>query len=429
MDMINKTEYFKTSEEKFSFISLFYDKIDVHMELLEKYSRTIDWRHMFAIGIKNHLFGFYYRVLKNINTGCIPKDFFEGCRNHFFFNDAKIRIYFREIQKFNELMGNCKINYVMTRGYVYYYLLYNKLPVREFNDIDIYVRKEDVREVIRCLVSAGYINPGEKKIRYFLKHHIHIRVENPVNKIVFEVHWAVDHNYNLIDIPVDDLLNSKVKVIIEGSEISVPSLERDFLISAVHALKHSPLLKYSQCKSDFFEMLFKNSSAVKYLDLYRIIKLHGDSIDWQLLIRISKDCYCDDYLHVVLSLLKYVFDAPVKDEILDKLSGYSPGFLEKTTAKYLISRSDTFSRNNGFLNKAAAKIINSCKNSLIFNPVRFIDLFRYLIPPSRYMAYLKKKNVSLLKRNRIYLFLRGIMHLFRNLIDAMIGHQDLLFDD
>lgn len=424
-------KYFSSPEERFSYLALLYDRIDQNIDTFHLLAGELDWRSLFSLGLGNSLFGFYYRVFKRMDSGIIPDDFFKGCRDHFFFSDTKTGIYFHEIKKFDGIMRSIKREYVLSRGYAYYYLLYDRLPVREFNDIDVYVKKEDVPGIIKGLVDAGYTDPGKGRIKYFLSHHIHIRVENPQNKIVFEIHWAVDHKYNLARISVEDILQTRRHVLLNGEEIPVPSIDMDFILSSVHALKHSPLLKYLESRDACFDILFKSNYAVKYLDLCRFLSIYSDKIDWNSIYYYSKKYYCDDYIKVVVRFLNKVFGVEMPCNINENLREYSPGRMERYTANYLISRtlSNKGLKKKGFLSGFMFRFTSLCNRSLIFNPVRMMDLYRYFMPPSDYIAFLKAEGVSIFRRNRIYLFLRGGLMLVKNLFDAVRGHHDLLLED
>lgn len=428
--MIKNLDKFSSNEDKFSYLSLFYQNIDDNYEEFKNLINDINWSKLLAQGFSNHLFGFYYRVFKLLRHENIPKDISRGCRNHYFYNDMKINLYSKEIGILHDILQNNNIDYVLTRGYVYYSLLYNNLPIREFSDIDVYIKRSNIEKTIECLSKAGYIceSNAKDRLKYFLDHHIHIRVENPENKIVFEIHWAVDHKYNLMDLPIDALLDERRYVELNSQEMCIPSIENDLILSSVHVLKHSPMIKYAHGEEDYFNMLFSENYSVKFFDLYLLINKYEKSIDWVKIIELSRSYFCEEYLHTVLKMLKTVFDAPIRNDCIDELFPYKPGIIEKKIANYLVNRRSS-QNGNGVFRRFFQKIIDKCKKSLVFNPIRMIDLFRYLYPPKRYLKFLKDKNVCYFKRNRVYLFLRGLLLLGKNLIDAIFGNHDLLSDD
>lgn len=428
MNKLEKLNNFTSPEERLCYLSLFFNDIDSNLPEIKLLLDRINWKCLFYQARENHLFGFFYRVFKRLNFKGIPEDFVRGCRDHFFFNETKNHLYSNEIKKFNSILKSNNIQYVITRGLVYCDLFYQRLPIREFNDIDVYMDKNDIKRTIDCMEKAGYKGPGKYKVNYFLKHHIHIRVENPHNKITFEIHWKVDHNYNLMNVPVKKMLSTCRTVIIDGIKVPVPSLENDFLLSAVHVLKHSPLLKYIRHEKSLYDNFFCGGYSVKYLDLLLFIKNYRKDIDWDLMGQLSREYYCEEHLKVVLDLIKKLFDAPVDKGLLKDLDYYRPGFIENKIAHYFISRNN-YKAKNDLPSRFIRRLMIICERGLIFNPIRLIDIINYLWPPRKYLYYLKMKNVSYLKRNRAYLFVRGMGHLMKNTLDLVLGRNHLLLED
>lgn len=119
--------------------------------------------------------------------------------------------------------------------------LYGHYALRQYSDLDLLVRQEDLAPALRLLAQLGVDVDDEVDSRWdgYLQRIRHTRsMRDRKTRIAVELHWRlVDRLYGT-DVPMDWLLDAPATIELAGSEIPVMRPDRQFLALCIHGATH-----------------------------------------------------------------------------------------------------------------------------------------------------------------------------------------------
>ena len=410
-----------TPEQAFTYLSVHFRTIDQHTNRFKALLPRMDWQKLYAIGLRNNLFAHFYRVLKHAELQPLaPADFVAYCRDRYFFFDFKINAYRQEMAAVLPLLHAQDLPYVTSRGYHFCYHLYDNLPVKVFNDIDLFTTPEVVDDIIVRLEPLGYRLRGNSlSLDYYKKYHLHVQLQNQKNSVLIELHWAPDHKYTLYQVPVSFILEHSRTCSMGTFDARVPDRELELLLTLLHSIKHAPLIKYAHTQAERMQLFFSGIEAMKFLDCHYYIRHQYDKINWQRLAELSRQFFCADHLRVGLEYIQQVLHTPVPQDFTAALPPYKPRPAESWLPRLLLRLQNQDVNRVKRHWRWVHALFSRHHDALVFNHIRIIDLFRFFNPPKAYLGHLKTRhNLPYWRRNRLYLFFHGLWQVWLNVYSA-----------
>jgi hypothetical protein len=142
-------------------------------------------------------------------------------------------------------LGGAGIPSIPLKGAVLAHTLYPDPALREFSDIDILVRKEDLSRAKQVLSSLGFqltrsnLTGGqETAFRWRGYAYFFLR---PTDGLVVDLHWKLAPTYVLTAIPVETLWDQTRSCRIGEMELRSFSPEVTLLLLCFHGAKHGPV--------------------------------------------------------------------------------------------------------------------------------------------------------------------------------------------
>jgi hypothetical protein len=241
----------------------------------------------------------------HMNAACrdhVPPQIFERLHAHFAANARNNLRLTAELLKILRLFENSNIASIPFKGPILAHTLYENPALREFIDLDILVRKQDVFRVLRLLPELGY-----RKIPYYsraqesviLERDYHYHLEHEDGRNFVEIHWNVLARHFVLPISMDRWWDRGETVQIESRP--VPNLSCEDLVMALcaHGCKH----------------MWQSVNWI--IDLAKLLERYPD-LNWNYVFREYGSEDLQRVIFLGLNVANLVLGAGVPPEILKK---------------------------------------------------------------------------------------------------------------
>jgi len=264
-------------------------------ELLE---RDIDWEHLLRDAFKHRVALLLDRTLRRV-AGAHPTDpYRQRLREHARTFSARNLFLVRELTRLLSIFDAEEIAVVPYKGPVIAHLAYRDIRLREFNDLDLLVRPQDLTRICNILRREGV----ETKERLTSREQAHVEKEFKEycfqsGLVVVEPHWSITAHRFPFPIDYDALWMRSRSVLIEDATVRVFSPEDLLLIQCVTGGKS----------------LWKRLELV--CDVAETVRAFPE-IDWSMLLVGARASGSERMLLLGLDLARRLLDAPLPEEII-----------------------------------------------------------------------------------------------------------------
>ena len=274
--------------------------------------RQFNWQYVLKLAYLHGLAGIIYKnSLLCKDTALIPSSILETLKKSYLSTCYKNMLFIKEYNNINQQLYNNNIPNIPLKGIFYLKELYNDLGERQISDIDILVRKHDIKHAEQILKNNGYVK--KKSLLANKKNLFHLIYWRKQGAITFtiELHWDIDFQDSPFKIPIEELWTRAEKIQNGTCFFYKFSLEDDIIFNCVHILRGKHLGAVS----------LKN-----FCDLSKIILKFPEKIDWNIIIERSEQYHVSRPVYIVMLLLQIIFNASVPMDKINKLR--KPGFHE-----------------------------------------------------------------------------------------------------
>jgi len=176
--------------------------------------QEIDWAYLFQIADRHGVIPLLYKLL-NTTPNAVPKPALDQLRNSFRDNPFK--------------------------GPVLAAVYYGDVALRAFEDLDILIRKQDVPNARRVLLSEHYrpqFELNDQQETTYLKSHHALSFNHVESSVMVDLHWAITPARLPLAPDPESLWEGLEPVSILGREVQTFSPEDLLLVLCVHGTKH-----------------------------------------------------------------------------------------------------------------------------------------------------------------------------------------------
>ncbi len=186
----------------------------------------IDWVYLVEMARSNGVTPLLYRSLTATCADVVPKAIMEDIADHCRTNTIRSLAMTAHLLRLLELLDAHGIRAIPVKGPVLAESAYGDVALREFSDLDILVRKRDLRRTRNLLISQGY-----KSYRWNL--------ERPDCGLTVELHWW-EFTQSGISCPDHrrDVWDRQSSVSLLGSTVPVLAPEDMLLALYTHGSRH-----------------------------------------------------------------------------------------------------------------------------------------------------------------------------------------------
>jgi hypothetical protein len=258
----------------------------------------LDWDYLIALVDRHGVIPLFAHNLDSLSTGLVPVQVLANLRNYNQENTRHSLFLTAELCRLMELLQAHGIRAVPFKGPTLALRAYGDVALREFSDLDILVRRQDVLKVRKLLVGEGFKPTPEltsAQEAALLRFDCAYNFTNDKN-IVFDLHWnfAAPHSFAL---DINGLWDRLETVTIAGKQLPTVLVEDLLLILCLHGFTH------------FWERLGW------ICDVAGLIELHKD-IDWESVVNNTTKQGGRRILSLGLVLAGELLEAPIPAEVL-----------------------------------------------------------------------------------------------------------------
>ena len=244
-----------------------------------------------------------YWDLKQTSEDLISSDAYNYLEKHFINNSKNNLLLTNELLKTIALLEKNNIKVIPFKGPVLSEFLYENLALREFVDLDLIIRKEDVWKLREVFLTNGfkpYYKPIENKKDAFLKRQCSLKFQNP-NKVFFDIHWNYTQSY--FNYRFDESIWERAKPLdFHNKKITVLNKEDLFIILSINFSKDG----------------WKTLSNI--YDIAELIKSH--TLDWDFILKKSSEINCEKVIALSVLLACNIDTLKVPKIVSDKINSF-----------------------------------------------------------------------------------------------------------
>lgn len=202
--------------------------------------QSVDWDYLLRLAAKHRGTPYLYWHLRTLSPEYVPTNVSQQLRHYFQRNSLRNLSLMGELLKRLRGFEEHGITAVPYKGPVLAAGIYGSLALREFIDIDILVREQDLTRARELLTSLGYrqeMSLNQDQEAAFLRSQREYVFSGNGGAVV-EIHWAVTPRNYSFPLDTEDLWERLQEVSLGGATIPTLSPEDLLLILCVHGSKH-----------------------------------------------------------------------------------------------------------------------------------------------------------------------------------------------
>ncbi len=273
----------------------------------------LDWQDIYQ---KAQAHGMIQLLYWNIHSArleaVVPQVIMKELRKYYYANIARNIFLQNELIKLLRLCRERGIEIMPLKGAVFVPVYYKNIGLRTMVDLDLLVKKEDLRLMDELLLDQGYnmderyrkeIFSSDERFRKYVDvthHEFPLYFKEEIN---LDIHWDVGGHisrskYYTIDI--DGFWTSQNTVTLEKLDVPTLSPENQLL----HLCGHG----------------FTSGFHLKGLcDISVLVEYYGDRIHWDIISSRARECRIGKIVYFALYLTQLIFDIQFPKEVLRNL--------------------------------------------------------------------------------------------------------------
>lgn len=262
--------------------------------------KDIDWEYLLQVARQHRVMPLLYLNLKNLYQEKVPAEIINSLRIDYLTNAARNLLFTGKLLEILNLFKDHDILVIPLKGPVLAEFLYGDIAMRQFGDLDILVYPDDALKAKSLLIALGYrpeINLDDKQFEYFLKTEDDLTLICPESRVVVELHWELSARNASFPIYIDFFQSRLEPAVFEEKKIYNFSPEDLIVYLCIHGAKHC-------------------WESLEWICGVAELAQSNPSLNWEMVIRIARDAYCERILFLGLFLAHDLLCANLPLEIL-----------------------------------------------------------------------------------------------------------------
>ncbi len=372
-------------------------------EIRKLVNNGLEWDCLLQMGKAHGLAPLLYSHLHRIDyEHRIPQPIMDQLHNIYYSNLARNLLLYNESSRVLKSFEEKGIPVVALKGIVLAEFVYKNVALRPMADVDLLVQKRNLSEITKTLFKLGFeIQPQEKRatVKYMNESHFVKRQENlkHVPILIINIHWdltAPARFKGATKINTQQMVSKARPGKVACGNILVMAPEDQILHVIYHATFQHPFI-----------------GLLQLCDVAELIKLKENELDWQVLLKTSRNGRIATATYYLLSSSKKLLGAPIPDWVLTALA---PNLLKRSLLDTLVIK-------GGFLIKCPTYSVASRYLLQILMLDKMINtlslLWQAVFPPLEWLAVYYERP----RAKKLYL-----SHLINLLTILLAGTRDFL---
>jgi hypothetical protein len=210
--------------------------------------RGIDWPRLIQLAEHHGVSPLIYQALRG--TRSVPPETLDALRNHYQRNAQKNLQFTAELFRVLDCLEAHSIPAIPLKGPVLAETVYHDLALRDFSDLDVLVRRENLLKAKTALETLGYsVNTqlSEAEESAYLTTGYEYTFDGPAGRNLLEIQWNILPRFYAVDLDCSELFENTRSAAICGRAVRALSPEALLLTLCVHAAKHAWVRLYWLC--------------------------------------------------------------------------------------------------------------------------------------------------------------------------------------
>ncbi len=254
----------------------------------------------------------FYNIKKSNLEEMIPVEAYQYLQRWYNSNLMKNMSMLGELKQILSRFKDEEIPFIMLKGIALAEHIYPGIAMREMSDMDILVRKDSLQKVDKCLSSFGYF-PRDSSIDRAINNpagylaSLDYRKNEP-SFLSLHVHW------HLVNTSTPAYMFAQQIDMERIWKMSVPAMTADVearILSPNHLIIY--LCEHALRIGHSFDRL------ILIYDIFQSIKVYEKSVDWDFIIRESRDFNLSRLLYFSLTIVKNYSSLRIPDKVVNSL--------------------------------------------------------------------------------------------------------------
>lgn len=285
-----------TGEEKLILLCSRIDSKPDRQKLVKDLLKNpIDWNGVISLSAYHGVTPLLYTNLaRSRSQDYISKEVSQILKNTYLANLSRNISLWKELSQVLRKIEEAQIKVILFKGAILTMTIYRNPALREFADIDILIKEDDLSRIKNILISRSY---EEVKQRYtFL-------FRKPITQDIYsnlELHtMIVPARPYRIQIP--KIWQRSQEKIIYGERVCFPSWEDIFLSSALHIRRHARFL------------------PLRFVcDIAELLNLYKDKLDWNYILNLANINHIKNSVYFCLYISQELLNVFVSEGVIKK---------------------------------------------------------------------------------------------------------------
>jgi hypothetical protein len=200
-----------------------------------------DWKYLLRVAREHRVVPLLFSHLNATCPEAVPEAALNELRNHSHENTRRNLLLTGELLKLLNLFEANGIHAIPYKGPTLAAMAYGNLALREFDDLDILVRKQDVPRAEELLVSMEYRSQyrlnGEQQAALLRTHYEHAFSRGD-GEVTVDLHWGIMEKHFSFSLDSECLWGRLERFSLGGNTVLTLSPEDLLLILCMHGSKH-----------------------------------------------------------------------------------------------------------------------------------------------------------------------------------------------
>jgi hypothetical protein len=267
------------------------------------FREDMDFEYLYRIAVQHGMVPILYWGLHAASPSGVPPAFEKRLRDDVQASNRRNLFMTGELLKILSLLESHHVPAVPFKGPVLAAAAHANLSLRQFLDLDILIRREDVAEARKSLISLGYepeFYRSEAQEAAFVEWASHYTFSGADKPLIVEIHWRIGSPYFCPSLALEPMWERLERMPLGGREVLTFCPEDLLLLLSAHGARHC------------WERL------MWILDIARLISV-PEGLDWEEVMSRARAAGVQRMLLVGLFLARRLFGVGLPGEALESV--------------------------------------------------------------------------------------------------------------
>ncbi|NPV62358.1 MAG: nucleotidyltransferase family protein [Methanotrichaceae archaeon] len=211
-------------------------------DLEDALNRGPNWDNLSSLALRHGVMPLLYHSVSRNCADAVPEDRLSLWRRQFLQNAGRNMKMTAELLRILEALEGAGVCAVPLKGPVLAQTVYGDLGLRQFTDLDLLVKPEEVEDALQVLNAADYVSSHQldRSLRQRLMktaHHHHLF--NARTGITVELHWTIAPSYYRMHADASRIIERSEAVLILGRRVRSVRPDDMLMLLCQHGTKHT----------------------------------------------------------------------------------------------------------------------------------------------------------------------------------------------